>query len=89
MNKSIEIEHFNLVEYSVLMEVVAEYMRQYQASRRKFEHERHFLDVTDTVHFIRICDYPVKIELPTRCKPFWVKVRETKTKYKFKIWYAS
>ena len=40
MNKSIEIKHFSLIDYNILLKVVAEYIKQYQISRAKFEHEK-------------------------------------------------
>ena len=40
MNKSIEIKHFSLIDYNILLKVVAEYVKQYQISRDKFEYEK-------------------------------------------------
>ena len=90
MNKSIEIKHFSLIDYNILVRVVAEYIRQYQISRDKFEHEKFdMFDLTDTLYALQCHKNAVKIEIENHFrKSFWVKVRETKTKYKFEIWYA-
>ena len=50
MNKSIEIKHFSLIDYNILMKVVAEYVKQYQISRNKFEYEKGMFDLTDTLY---------------------------------------
>jgi len=89
MNKSIEIEHFNLIDYNILLKIVAVYVKQYQISRNKFEYEKHMFDLTDTVYGLECHKNPVKISIDNHWKSFWVKVKETKTKYKFDIWYAS
>lgn len=89
MNKSIEIKHFNLIDYNVLLKVVAEYVKQYQISRNKLEYEKDIFDLTDTLYALQCHKNAVNIEIENHWKSFWVKVKETKTKYKFEIWYAS
>ena len=89
MNKSIEINHFNLIDYNILLEVVSEYVKKYQISRNKFEYEKDMFDLTDTLYALQCHKNAVKIYINIHYKPFWVKVKETKTKYKFDIWYAS
>jgi hypothetical protein len=89
MNKSIEIKHFSLIDYNVLLKVVAEYVKQYQISRNKFEYEKDMFDLTDTLYALQCHKNAVNIEIENHWKSFWVKVRETNTKYKFEIWYAS
>ena len=88
MNKSIEIKHFSLIDYNVLLKVVAEYIRQYQISRDKFEYEKNMFDLTDTLYALQCHKNAVNIKLENHWKSFRVKVRETNTKYKFEIWYA-
>ena len=89
MNKSIEIKHFSLIDYNILLKVVAEYIKQYQISRDKFEYEKGMFDLTNTLYALQCHKNAVNIKLENHWKSFWVKVRETKTKYKFEIWYAS
>lgn len=89
MNKSIEIKHFSLIDYNILLKVVAEYVKQYQISRNKFEYEKDMFDLTDTLYALECHKNAVNIEIDNHWKSFWVKVRETKTKYKFEIWYAD
>lgn len=85
MNKSIEIKHFSLVDYNILLQVVAEYVKQYQFSRNKFDYEKSIFSLTDTEYGL-VC-HKNAIEIDNHWKSFWVKVRETKTKYIFDIWY--
>ena len=54
MNKSIEIKHFSLIDYNILLKVVAEYVKQYQISRDKFEYEKSMFDLTDTLYALHI-----------------------------------
>jgi hypothetical protein len=89
MNKSIEIKHFSLIDYNVLLKVVAEYVKLYQISRDKLEHEKHMFDLTDTLYALQCHKHPVKIEIDYHWKRFWVKVKESKTKYTFEIRYAD
>lgn len=85
MNKIIEIEHFSLIDYNVLLEVVSEYVKQYQISRTKLEYEKNMFDLTDTLYALECHKYAVKITINNHGKTFWVIVKETNTKYKFKI----
>lgn len=89
MNKSIEIKHFSLLDYDILLKVVAEYVKQNKVVRDKFEYEKDMFDLTDKLYALRINKNATKIETEDSWKCFWVKVVETKTKYKFEIWYAS
>lgn len=89
MNKSIEIKHFSLIDYSILLSVVAEYVRQYQISRDKFDYEKDMFDLTNTLYALQCHKHAVRIELENHSKSFWVNVKESSTKYKFEIWYAS
>lgn len=89
MNKSIEIKHFNLIDYNILLKVVAEYVKQYQISRDKFDYEKDMFDLTNTLYALQCHKNAVNIEIENHWKPFWVKVKETNTKYKFEIWYVS
>ena len=89
MNKTIEIKHFNLIDYNILLKVVAKYVELYQISRDKFEYEKDMFDLTDTLYGLECHKNPVKIEIDNHWKSFWVKVKETKTKYRFEIRYAS
>lgn len=50
MNKSIEIKHFSLIDYNILLKVVSQYVKQYQISRDKFEYEKDMFDLTDTLY---------------------------------------
>lgn len=88
MNKAIEIKHFSLIDYNTLIKVVEEYIKQYQLSRDKFEYEKDMFDLTNTVYSLQCYKNAVSIKIDNHFKPFWVKVKETKTKYKFEIWYS-
>ena len=83
MNKSIEIKHFSLIDYNILLKVVAEYVKQNQISRNKFEYEKGMFDLTNTLYALQCHKNAVNIKIENHLKSFWVKVRETKTKYKF------
>jgi len=72
-------EHIDMVEL----------WKQYQISRNKFEYEKDIFDLTDTLYALQCHKNAVSIEIENHWKSFWVKVKETKTKYKFEIWYAS
>ena len=87
MNKSIEIKHFNLIDYNILLQVVAKYVEQHQISRDKFDYEKDMFDITSTVYSLQCHKNAENIEIDNHLKSFWVKVKETKTKYKFEIWY--
>ena len=89
MNKSIEIKHFHLIDYNILLKVVFEYVKQHQISRDKFEYEKDMFDLTDSLYALQCFKYGVKIEIDNHWKSFWVHVKETKTKYKFEIRYNS
>ena len=89
MNKTIEIKHFSLVDYNILLEVVAEYVKRFQISRGKHEYEKDMFSLTNTLYALQCHKHAVNIKIDTHWKPFWVKVKETKTKYKFEIWYSS
>ena len=88
MNKSIEIKHFSLVDYDILLEVVAEYIKQYKISRSKFEYEKSLFDLTNELYALQVYKNAVNIKIESHWTSFWVKVIETKTKYKFEIWYG-
>ena len=87
MNKSIEIKHFSLVDYNILLKVISEYIRQHQIARDKHDYEKDIFDLTDTVYSLECYKHPVDIEIDNHWKSFWVTVKETKTKYKFDIRY--
>lgn len=87
MNKSIEIKHFPLIDYNTTLQVVAEYIKQHQFSREKLDYEKHIFDLTTIVYGIECHKHPVTIEIENSWSSFWVKVRETKTKYIFEIWH--
>lgn len=87
MNKSIEIKHFSLIDYSILLKVVSEYVKKYQISRDMFDYEKGMFDLTNTLYGLQCHKHAVNIEIDNHRKSFWVKVKETKTKYKFEIWY--
>lgn len=89
MNKSIEIKHFSLIDYNTLLKVVTEYVKQYQISRDKFDYEKDMFDLTDTLYALQCHKHAVSIKIDKHYKSFWVKVKETGTKYKFEIWYTS
>ncbi len=89
MNKSIEIKSFSLIDYNILLKVVAKYVAQYQISGDKFEYEKNIFDLTNTLYSLQCHKNAVKIEIDNHWKSFWVSVKETKTKYKFEIRYAS
>lgn len=89
MNKIIEIKHFHLIDYNILLKVVAEYVKQNQISRDKFEYEKDMFDLTDTLYALQCHKNAVNIEIENHWKPFWVRVIETKTKYKFEIRYNN
>ena len=86
--KKIVIEPFNLVDYHILLEVVSEYIREHQLSRDKFEWEKDMFDLNNVVYSLECFKHPVRLNLKNHWKPFWVKVSESRTQYKFKIWYA-
>ena len=87
MNKSIVIKHFSLIDYNILLKVVSEYIRLYQISRDKFEYEKDIFDLTSTLYGLQCYKNAVVITIDNHWKSFFVKVRETNTKYKFEIWY--
>lgn len=89
MNKSIEIKHFSLIDYNTLLKVVSEYIRQYQLSRDKFDYEKDMFNLSNTLYGLQCHKNAVNIEIDNHWKSFWVKVKETKTKYIFDIWYNS
>lgn len=89
MNKSIEIKHFILIDYNILLKVVSEYIKQHQISRDKLEYEKDIFDLNNTLYAIQCHKNAVKIEIDNHWKSFWVRVKETKTKYKFEVRYAS
>lgn len=89
MNKSIKINHFHLIDYNILLEVVAEYVKQYQISRDKFEYGKDMFNITNTRYTLQCHKNAVRIKIDNYCKSFWVSVRETKTAYNFDVWYAS
>ena len=89
MNKSIEIKHFHHIDYNILLKVVAEYVKQYQISRDKFEYEKDMFGLTNTLYALQCHKTQVEIEIDNHWKSFWVKVKETPTKYKVEIWYKS
>lgn len=89
MNKNIKIEHYCLVDYNVLLEVVAEYVKRYQKSRNKLPYEKDMFDLTDVVYALECFKYPQTIAIETHWKEFWVQVKESKTQYTFKIWYKG
>lgn len=88
IDKDIQIKKFGLIDYNTLLKVVAEYVKEYQISRDKFEYEKDMFDLTNTVYSLQCNKNPVKIEIDGFWNRFWVKVRETNTMYKFEIWYA-
>ena len=63
MNKSIEIKHFSLIDYNILLKVVAEYVKQYQISRNKFKYEKDMFDLTDTLYGLQCHKNAVNIAI--------------------------
>lgn len=88
MNKNITIEHFCLTDYNTLLKVVAKYIEVHQMTRNKLPYEKDVFDLTDIVFSLETYKHAVEIEIENHWKPFFVQVKETKTQYKFKIWYA-
>ena len=70
MNISIEIKHFSLIDYNVLLKVVSEYVKQYQISRDKFECEKDMFDLTDTLYALQCHKHAVNIEIDNHWKSF-------------------
>jgi hypothetical protein len=86
--KNIKIDSFSHVDYNILLKVVAAYCREYQRSRDKRGWEKDVFDLNNTVYFLELHKHPVQIEIENHWKPFFVKVTETSSQYRFKIWYA-
>jgi hypothetical protein len=89
MSKTIEIKHFSLIDYNILLKVVSKYVSEYQISRDKLEHEKCMFDLSCILYGLECHKNPVMIVIDNHRKSFWVTVRETKTKYKFEIRDAS
>ena len=89
MNKNIKINHFCLIDYNILLKVVAQYVKQHQLSRNKLEWEEDTFTLTNTVYYLETFKNPVKIEIENHWKDFWVSVKETRTQYTFNIRYAG
>lgn len=87
-NKKIVIKPFDLVDYSTICEVVNKYIKQYQTFRNKLPFEKDMFDLTDTIYNISTQKNAVRIEIENHRKPFWVKVRESRTQYTFEVWFA-
>lgn len=87
MNKNIKIEHYCLVDYNILLEVIAQYVKQHQISRSKLLYEKDMFDLTDTLYSLECFKHPQVISVGNHRKDFWVIVKESKTQYTFKIWY--
>lgn len=79
MNKNIEIEYLFEVDYHVQLKVVAEYVKQYQISLTNSDGQNEY--------GLQCFKHGVIIEIDDLFPPlYWVKVHETKRKYKFRIW---
>ncbi len=89
MNKRFKIKHFPLVDYNILLEVVAEYVKQHQTISKIKNDEKHMFDLTNECYSLKCFKHSIKIELENHWKPFWVKVKESRTQYSFEIWYAN
>ncbi len=88
MNKPVKINHFSLIDYNILLKVVAQYVKEHQLSRDKEEYEKHMFDLTNTIYYLETFKNPVKIEIENHWKDFWVTVKESRTQYAFEVWYA-
>jgi len=89
MNKSIKIKTFPLVDYNILLKVIAKYIEINQINRNKTEAEKDMFDLTDTVYSLQCYKQPVNIGIENHWKAFWVRVKESRTQYSFEIWYSN
>lgn len=85
--KNIKIEAFPLINYSLNLKVIEKFISIYQRSRKQYPYEKDMFDLTYEVYYLECPKEAVVIKIEDHFKDFWVKIKETKTQYSFKIWY--
>lgn len=84
------------MDFALTLKIVQEYVKQYQTKRQKKEceksHKGIFSDILNQYQVIELKPtgkYPDKIVLENSYKEFFIEVKESKTQYNIKIWYAN
>jgi len=96
MKKNLKIESPSSMDYDLTLKIVQEYVKQFQTKREKKNYEKSVSSLfTDLINAQQVVELKLTGKNPERViieniyKEFFILVKETKTSYNIKIWYAN